>query len=48
MYELLVKLNDEVEYRQYTIKELKEMKEILLKLKKPTEEIKLTRTKDSK
>ena len=48
MYELLVKLNDEIEYRKYTIKELKEMKEILLKLKKPTEEIKLTRKNDNR
>lgn len=48
MYELLVKLNDEIEYRKYTIQELKEIKEILEKLKKPTEEIKLERKKENR
>lgn len=48
MYELLVKLNDELEYRKYTIKDLEEIKAILEKLKKPTEEIKLERKKENK
>lgn len=37
MYELLVKLEQELEYKKYTIKDLEEMKKILQDLK--TEEI---------
>lgn len=48
MYELLVKLNDELEYRKYTIKDLEKIKTILEQLKKPTEEIKLERKKENK
>lgn len=48
MYELIVKLNDELEYRKYTIKDLEEIKAILEQLKKPTEEIKLERKKENK
>lgn len=48
MYELLVKLNDELEYRKYTIKDLEEIKTILEQFKKPTEEIKLERKKENK
>lgn len=33
MYELIVKLNDELEYRKYTIKDLEEIKAILEQLK---------------
>lgn len=44
MYELLVKLENELEYRKYTIKELEEIKKILEGLK--TEEIKLRQVKE--
>ena len=39
MYELLVKFEKELEYKKYTIKDLKEIKEILKDLK--TEEVRL-------
>ena len=39
MYELLIKLEQELEYKKYTIKDLEEMKKILKDLK--TEEVKL-------
>lgn len=44
MYELLVKLENELEYRKYTIKELEEIKKILEGLK--TEEVKLKQVKE--
>ena len=43
MYELLVKLENELEYRKYTIKELEEIKKILEGLK--TEEVILKKEK---
>ena len=43
MYELLVKLEKELEYKKYTIKDLEEMKEILKDLK--TEEVRLVKVK---
>lgn len=44
MYELLVQLEKEIEYKKYTIKDLEEMKEILEGLK--TESIILRRIKE--
>ena len=43
MYELLIKLENELEYRKYTIKELEEIKKILEGLK--TEEVILKKEK---
>lgn len=43
MYELLVKLENELEYKKYTIKDLEEMKKILEGLK--TEEVRLIKVK---
>ncbi len=43
MYELLVKLENELEYRKYTIKELEEIKKILEGLK--TQEVILKKEK---
>lgn len=39
MYELIIKLQNELEYKKYTIKDLEEMKKILEGLQ--TEEVKL-------
>ena len=39
MYELLIKLKNDLEYKKYTIKDLEEMKKILKDLQ--TEEVKL-------
>lgn len=44
MYELIFKIVGEIESRRYTIKELQEIKEILLDLK--TEEVRLRRIND--
>ena len=44
MYELLVRLEKEIEYKKYTIKDLEEMKKILEGLK--TESIILRRIKE--
>ncbi len=44
MYELLIKLENELEYKKYTIKELEEIKKILEGLK--TEEVLLKRIKE--
>lgn len=46
MYELLVKLEKELEYKRYTIETLEEMKKILQDLK--TEEVKLKTLKKEK
>lgn len=43
MYELLIKLHNELEYKKYTIKQLEELKEILKDLK--TDEVKLKKIK---
>lgn len=43
MYELIIKLEKELEYKKYTIKDLEEMKEILKDLK--TEEVRLVKVK---
>lgn len=46
MYELLIKLEKELEYKKYTIKDLEEMKKILEGLK--TEEVRLKQIKVKK
>ena len=45
MYELLVKLNDELDYKKFTIKDLEEMKEILQQFQN-TDEVKLVHMED--
>lgn len=45
MYELIIKILGEKDYRKYTIEEIEEMKSILEQFKE-TEEIKLRRVKD--
>jgi len=44
MYEVLIKLEEELEYRKYTIEDLKELKKLLEGLK--TEEVRLWRVED--
>ena len=44
MYELLIKLNNELYYKKYTIEDLEEIKEILKDLQ--TEEVRLKRMED--
>ena len=44
MYELVIKILGESDYKKYTIEELEEMKQILLDLK--TEEVRLRRLDD--
>jgi hypothetical protein len=46
MYELIIKLENELEYKKYTIKDLEEMKKILEDLK--TEEVRLKQIKVKK
>ena len=46
MYELLIKLENELEYKKYTIETLEEMNKILKDLK--TEEVKLKQIKVKK
>lgn len=48
MYELLVRLYYELEYREFTIEELKEIKEILQMYKGEVLEVKLKRIKEDK
>ena len=43
MYEVLIKIEKELDYRKFTIKELKELKKILEDLK--TEEVRIRRVK---
>ncbi len=46
MYELLIRLYYELEYRQFTIEDLKEMKKILNEFNGEVEEVKLKRVKE--
>ena len=46
MYELLIKLQNEIDYKKYTIEDLEEIKEILEQLKKPTDEVRLKKIKE--
>lgn len=46
MYEVLIKLYYEMQYRKFTIEELTEIKEILQQFNGKTEEVKLRRIKN--
>ena len=46
MYEVLIKLYYELDYRKFTIKELKDIKEILEQFNGKTEEVKVKRVKE--
>lgn len=46
MYEVLIKLYYELDYKKFTIKELKDIKEILEQFNGKTEEVKLRRVKE--
>ena len=46
MYELLIKLYYELDYKKYDIEDLKEMKDILNQFNGRTEEVKLKRVKE--
>ena len=45
MYEVLIKLYYELDYRKFTIKELKDIEEILEQFNGKTEEVKVRRIK---
>ncbi|MBR2711279.1 MAG: hypothetical protein IKE89_02290 [Bacilli bacterium] len=46
MYELLIRLYYELDYKKYDIEDLKEMKDILNQFNGRTEEVKLKRIKE--
>ena len=46
MYEVLIKLYYELDYRKFTIKELKDIKEILEQFNGKTEEVKVRRVEE--
>lgn len=46
MYELLIKLYYELDYKKFTIEDLKEIKEILQEFNGKVEEVKLKRVKE--
>ena len=46
MYELLIKLYYELDYKKFKLKDLKEMKEILQEFNGKVEEVKLKRVKE--
>lgn len=46
MYELLIKLYYELDYKRYDIEDLKEIKDILNQFNGRTEEVKLRRVKE--
>lgn len=46
MYEVLIKLYYELDYRKFTIKELKDIKEILEQFNGKTEEVKVRKVKE--
>ena len=48
MYELLIKIMYELDYRKYTIQELEEIKDILNQFNKEVLEVKLKRIKEDK
>ena len=47
MYEILIKLYYELDYRKFTIEDLKEIKEILQEFNGKVEEVKLKKVKGS-
>ena len=48
MYELLIKLYYELDYRKFTLEDLKEIKEILQEFNGKVEEVKLKKVKVNK
>ena len=46
MYELLIKLYYELDYKRFTLEDLKEMKEILQEFNGEVEEVKLKRVEE--
>lgn len=46
MYELLIKLHNELDYKRYTVNQLEEVKKILKDLK--TDEVRLKKVKEKK
>lgn len=46
MYELLIKLYYELDYKRYDIEDLKEIKDILIQFNGRTEEVRLKRVKE--
>lgn len=48
MYELLIKLYYELDYRKFTLEDLKEIKEILQEFNGKVEEVKLKKVKEKK
>lgn len=48
MYELLIKLYYELEYKKFTIQELTEIKDILNQFNGKVEEVKLKKVKEKK
>ena len=48
MYELLIKIMYELDYRKFTIKELEEMKDILNQFNKEVLEVRLKEIKEDK
>lgn len=48
MYELLIRLYHELDYKKFKIEDLKEMKEILKQYDGKTEEVRLKRIKENK
>lgn len=48
MYEVLIRLYYELDYRKFTIEELKEIKEILQEFNGKIEEVKLKKVKENK
>lgn len=48
MYELLIKLYYELDYKKFTLEDLKEIKEILNQFNGKVEEVKLKKVKEKK
>lgn len=48
MYEVLIRLYYELDYRKFTIEDLKEIKEILQEFNGKVEEVKLKKVKENK
>lgn len=48
MYELLIKLYYELDYKKFKLEDLKEMKEILQEFNGKVEEVRLKRVKEKK
>lgn len=48
MYELLIKLNNDLDYKKYTIKDLEEIKKILESFNWKTEEVRLNKIEENR